>query len=228
MALDARRCRPRPRERALASAAAADGPARSIEAALSRTLAGRALGAGRRERPGGRASSSGRRTRSTAAARRGYRDAAERELRKLGRRAHRRTRPGTADGTGIDTLTERERQVAALVVDRRTNAEIAAELFLSLKTVETHLRNIFRKLGVSSRVEVARAVERAGRASGLSAQQRRGEAGRAAVALERQLGAVVGVDLDAAALELAVDRGTPSTMTTTPGRTARMLQPIAS
>ena len=77
---------------------------------------------------------------------------------------HRRTRKGTTDGAGLDTLTERERQVAALVVDRRTNPEIAAELFLSLKTVETHLRNIFRKLDVSSRVELARAVERARRA----------------------------------------------------------------
>jgi DNA-binding CsgD family transcriptional regulator len=51
--------------------------------------------------------------------------------------------------------------VAWLVVDRKTNAEIAEALFLSPKTVETHLRNMFRKLDVSSRVEVARAVERA-------------------------------------------------------------------
>ena len=34
------------------------------------------------------------------------------------------------------------------------------ELFLTVKTIETHLRNIFRKLGVSSRVEVARLLER--------------------------------------------------------------------
>ena len=51
--------------------------------------------------------------------------------------------------------------MARLIVDRRTNAQIAAELFLSTKTVETHVRNLFHKLGVSSRVEVARAVERA-------------------------------------------------------------------
>jgi DNA-binding NarL/FixJ family response regulator len=37
---------------------------------------------------------------------------------------------------------------------------IAAELFLSQKTVETHLRNIFHKLDASSRVEVAQAVDR--------------------------------------------------------------------
>ena len=63
--------------------------------------------------------------------------------------------------TGVVTLTSRELQVARLVVDRKTNPQIAAELFLSQKTVETHLRNIFRKIDVSSRVELARAVERA-------------------------------------------------------------------
>jgi DNA-binding NarL/FixJ family response regulator len=66
-----------------------------------------------------------------------------------------------ADGRGLETVTERELEVARLVVDRRTNAEIAGELFLSVKTVETHMRNLFRKLDVSSRVEVARVVERA-------------------------------------------------------------------
>jgi DNA-binding NarL/FixJ family response regulator len=93
------------------------------------------------------------------------RNQAERELRKLGRHIHRRTRPGSSDGSGIDLLTERELQVARLVVDRKTNAQIAAELFLSQKTVETHLRNIFNKMDVTTRVALARTVEGADRAA---------------------------------------------------------------
>lgn len=73
----------------------------------------------------------------------------------------RRTRPGKAGAAGVGSLTGRELQIARLVVDRLTNAEIAAELFLSPKTIETHMHNMFNKLNVSSRVELARAVERA-------------------------------------------------------------------
>jgi DNA-binding CsgD family transcriptional regulator/tetratricopeptide (TPR) repeat protein len=87
------------------------------------------------------------------------RDAARRELRKLGARAEKRG-PAAAGDSGVPALTKRELEIAALVTDRKTNREIAAELFLSDKTVESHLRNIFVKLGASSRVEVARAVER--------------------------------------------------------------------
>jgi DNA-binding NarL/FixJ family response regulator len=90
-----------------------------------------------------------------------YRQSAERELGKLGHRPHRRTRPGQANGAGIESLTGRELQVARLVADRKTNPEIALELFLSQKTVETHLRNIFHKMGVTTRTALARAVERA-------------------------------------------------------------------
>ena len=93
-----------------------------------------------------------------------YRAEAERELRKLGRRIHRRTRPGATDTVGVAALTERELELARLVVERKTNPEIAAALFLSQKTVETHLRNIFRKVGVTTRVELARAVEQSDRA----------------------------------------------------------------
>jgi DNA-binding NarL/FixJ family response regulator len=92
-----------------------------------------------------------------------YRDQAEHELRKLGYHIHHRTRPGETGGFGMESLTERELQVARLVVDRNTNREIGTELFISQKTVETHLRNIFSKMNVSSRVELARVLERNGR-----------------------------------------------------------------
>jgi DNA-binding NarL/FixJ family response regulator len=51
-------------------------------------------------------------------------------------------------------------------VDRQTNREIAEELFLSPKTVETHNRNVLGKLGADSRVEMARIVERVDRVGG--------------------------------------------------------------
>ena len=68
--------------------------------------------------------------------------------------------PRPAPRPGSTALTEREREIADLVTDRLTNREIAAQLFLSEKTIESHLRNVFVKLGASSRVEVARMVER--------------------------------------------------------------------
>jgi DNA-binding NarL/FixJ family response regulator len=86
---------------------------------------------------------------------------AERQLRRLGhRRVHHRTARGDGSSTGLAALTERERQIARLVTDRRTNAEIAAELYLSTKTVEAHIRSLFHKLAVSSRVDIARTIER--------------------------------------------------------------------
>ncbi|HXJ66050.1 MAG TPA: AAA family ATPase [Actinomycetota bacterium] len=149
-------------ERALASAAAAHDVGAPIEAGLSRTLAGRALA---RLGQTGRAVAELRRAAATldACGALRYRNGAERELGTLGHRPHRRTRGGTSHGPGIESLTERELQVARLVVDRKTNTQIAAELFLSRKTVETHLRNIFNKMDVESRVALARAVELADR-----------------------------------------------------------------
>jgi DNA-binding CsgD family transcriptional regulator len=52
-------------------------------------------------------------------------------------------------------LTPREREVLQLVVAGRSNPEIAAALFLSRRTVTTHLTNIFAKLGVTGRAEAA-------------------------------------------------------------------------
>ena len=67
--------------------------------------------------------------------------------------------PAAAGDSGLASLTKRELEIATLATDRKTNREIAAALYLSGKTVESHMRNIFTKLGVSSRVDVARAVE---------------------------------------------------------------------
>ena len=147
-------------DQALAAAAAADDVGARVDAALSRVLAGRALAAA-----GDTGRAQGELERAAAAlddcgALR-YRDATEREWRKLGGHPPTRARAKAASGEGLDALSRREREVARLVVDRRTNPEIAAELFLSVKTVEAHMRNMFRKLDVSSRVELARKVEQA-------------------------------------------------------------------
>jgi DNA-binding NarL/FixJ family response regulator len=57
-------------------------------------------------------------------------------------------------------LTSAERRVAALVARGRTNREVAAELFLGERTVETHLTHIYAKLGVRSRTELSRVYDR--------------------------------------------------------------------
>lgn len=58
--------------------------------------------------------------------------------------------------TGWHSLTEAELRVARLVALGMSNRAVAAELFLSRHTVDSHLRHIFRKLEVNSRVQVAR------------------------------------------------------------------------
>jgi DNA-binding CsgD family transcriptional regulator len=67
---------------------------------------------------------------------------------------------GARAAAGPDPLSRRERQVAELVGAQLTNREIAATLFLSEKTVESHLAAVFRKLGVRSRTAVAAHLHR--------------------------------------------------------------------
>jgi transcriptional regulator of acetoin/glycerol metabolism/DNA-binding CsgD family transcriptional regulator len=59
---------------------------------------------------------------------------------------------------GLGSLTDTERSVANLVAEGLTNRQIAERVFISRHTVDFHLRSIFRKVGVASRVELAREV----------------------------------------------------------------------
>lgn len=63
-------------------------------------------------------------------------------------------RSPTPAGRTVMGLTEREADVAALVSKGLTNAEVAAELYVSVNTVDYHLRNVFAKLGIRSRREL--------------------------------------------------------------------------
>lgn len=56
----------------------------------------------------------------------------------------------------LDRLTEREREVMRLIARGYAYKEVAAELFISIKTVETHMSNVLRKLQLSSRHELTR------------------------------------------------------------------------
>jgi DNA-binding NarL/FixJ family response regulator len=75
------------------------------------------------------------------------------ELRASGEAAERRV------NGSLSALTPQELQVALVVAKGTTNREAAASLFLSEKTVEFHLSNTYRKLGVRSRAELVRRVE---------------------------------------------------------------------
>jgi DNA-binding NarL/FixJ family response regulator len=85
-------------------------------------------------------------------------DAAARELRRLGRRVTRRPR---RDDEGIlSELSPREREVANEVAAGKTNRDIAATLFLSEKTIDSHLGRIYAKLDVHSRAALTAIVTR--------------------------------------------------------------------
>ena len=151
----ARGAAPKAADLAAGGARAADEGLVPLWAGRCRTLAGEALLA------------SGRTTEARRELRRaadeldargawGYRDAALRVLRRMGERprpvpaarAH-----GSADQRLLH-LTRREREVAVLLADGRTNAQIAAHLQLSERTVEKHVSSVLSKLKLSSRTGV--------------------------------------------------------------------------
>ena len=77
---------------------------------------------------------------------------AARELRSSGGRAQRGPRARSNE------LTPQQMQIAAMVAEGRTNRNIADSLFLSPKTIEFHLGHVYRKLDVSNRTELTRAL----------------------------------------------------------------------
>jgi len=81
-----------------------------------------------------------------------------RRLRKLGVRRRHWTRPADRPAVGWESLTETERVVAGLVALGLSNRQVAGRMYVSTHTVAFYLRQIFRKLTIGSRVELARIV----------------------------------------------------------------------
>jgi DNA-binding CsgD family transcriptional regulator len=71
------------------------------------------------------------------------------ELRASGQTARRR------DPSTRGDLTQQELQIARFVGQGLSNREVAAQMFLSPRTIDFHLRNVFRKLGITSRMQLA-------------------------------------------------------------------------
>ena len=80
------------------------------------------------------------------------------EIRQLGTTPQ--PRPPAPESTGLDALTDRERDVLGLLVEARTNRQIAGQLYISEKTVSVHVSNILAKLSVRSRAEAAALARR--------------------------------------------------------------------
>jgi DNA-binding CsgD family transcriptional regulator len=87
----------------------------------------------------------------------GFGQRARRELQATGEKVRQRTGPSGTE------LTPQEEQIAQLARERRTNSEIGAQLFLSPRTVEWHIRKILAKLEIKSRRELDAALARRGR-----------------------------------------------------------------
>jgi DNA-binding CsgD family transcriptional regulator len=82
----------------------------------------------------------------------GFAERARRELAATGETVRKRTVEKR------DELTPQEAQIARLARDGYTSPEIGAQLFISPRTVEWHLRNVYTKLGISSRRELRKVL----------------------------------------------------------------------
>ena len=74
-------------------------------------------------------------------------------------------RPRRISLRGLESLTPSERRVAEMAAEGPTNREIAQALFVTPKTVEVHLSSVYRKLGISSRAQLARTLAEPARES---------------------------------------------------------------
>jgi DNA-binding CsgD family transcriptional regulator len=83
--------------------------------------------------------------------------AADRRVAALVARSGART-PALVRGGGVEPLTRREREVALLAAAGTSSREIAAQLFLSTRTVDTHLARAYRKLGITGREQLGAAL----------------------------------------------------------------------
>ena len=90
-----------------------------------------------------------------------YRDAVQHTMRDAGARRDKWSKTGLRPESGWASLTGAERRVALLIAHGHSNRSAARELGVSINTVGTHLRMVFSKLGVQSRVQLANAVNRA-------------------------------------------------------------------
>jgi DNA-binding CsgD family transcriptional regulator len=137
----------------------AERTGRKIEAIVVRLDLGRVLADADRAAAGEQFSAAAAAAREAGSA--ALQGLADRELRRLGVRTWSRGRGGrqgaTVDGNPAESaLSARELEVARLIVEGASNPEIAAQLFLSRKTVERHVSNALAKVGARNRTELAR------------------------------------------------------------------------
>ncbi len=137
----------------------ADGAGNPVLAARARGVLGTALARSGEEQRGIVSLEASERVLSGCGAMREA-DAAARELRRLGQRRRRRARRSGEQRDDRDdrALSPREQEVAALVAAGKRNRDVASALFVTEKTVESHLARIYDKLGVHSRVALAAIV----------------------------------------------------------------------